>query len=137
MKSLFSLNKATFSFNVSANTDEGWMCVGNGNQNPSKAALMPAAVVSGMLAAIAIPNFVKARQTSQANACINNLRMIDAAKQQWALEKNQPATATPTWNDLKPYLGKNLTCPAGGAYTINSVGASPKCNIPGHGLPRD
>jgi hypothetical protein len=60
--------------------------------------------IIGLLAAIAIPNFVKARTTSQQNACINNLRLIDASKQQWALEqKKQPPTrrkariCSPTW----------------------------------------
>jgi len=47
--------------------------------------------IIGMLAAIAIPNFVKARNTAQMNACINNLRMIDGAKQQWALTNAKAA----------------------------------------------
>ncbi len=48
--------------------------------------IMIVVAIIGLLAAIAIPNFVKARNTSQANACINNLRQIDSAVQQWALE---------------------------------------------------
>ena len=44
-----------------------------------------------MMLAIAIPNFVKARDVSMQNACINNLRQIDAAKQQWALENGKKA----------------------------------------------
>ena len=51
--------------------------------------IMIVVAIIGLLAAIAIPNFVKARATSQANACINNLRQIDGAAQQWALEKGQ------------------------------------------------
>src|SRR5580698_11184280 len=67
-----------------------------------------------LLMAIAIPNFVKARETAQQNACINNLRQIDAAKHQWALENNTKETDTPTENDLLPYLKKWPQCPAGG-----------------------
>ena len=57
--------------------------------------IMIVVAIIGLLAAIAIPNFVKARATSQANACINNLRQIDAAAQQWALEKGKK-TGTPS-----------------------------------------
>ena len=92
-----------------------------------------------MMLAIAIPNFVKARETAQTNACINNLRQIDAAKQEWALENNKPSTDTPTQADLthlknNRYFknGRFPTCPAGGTYTIGSVGEAPTCSIPGH-----
>jgi len=91
-----------------------------------------------MLAAIAIPNFVKARETSQHNACINNLRQIDAAKNEWALEKNKKEGETPTAADLDPYIRggfNSLHCPAGGEYSINPVGQAPTCTIKGHQLP--
>ena len=70
------------------------------------------------------------------NACINNLRQIDAAKQQWALENNRTASAVPTAQDLAPYLPDGLfpVCPAGGVYTINAVGLPPTCSVPGHTL---
>ena len=91
--------------------------------------------MSGLLAAIAIPNFVKARSTSQQNACINNLRQLDAAKNQWALEKGKKDGDVPTKEDLMPYLRKWPVCPQGGTYTINTVGKPPECSIPGHKLP--
>jgi hypothetical protein len=76
----------------------------------------------------------------QANAagCVNNLRQIDGAKQQWALEKGKPAGGLLTAGDLAPYLpSKTLpSCPAGGVYTLNPVGIEPLCNIPGHALPK-
>ena len=53
--------------------------------------IMIVVAIIGLLAAIAIPNFVKARETSRTNACINNLRQIEGAKQQWAFEEKQPA----------------------------------------------
>jgi hypothetical protein len=90
-----------------------------------------------MMLAIAIPNFVKARDTAQANTCINHLRQIDGAKQQWALEKGKQATDVPTWDDLKPYLGTIPHCPAGGTYTIGIVSNAPTCSIPGHALSSD
>ena len=94
--------------------------------------IMIVVAIIGLLAAIAIPNFVKARQTSQTNACINNLRIIDAAKQQWALELGQQTTATPTSSDIVPYLGRSgsvmPTCPIGAStYTINSLTNVPTC----------
>jgi hypothetical protein len=75
-------------------------------------------------------------EQQQASVCINNLRLIDGAKQQWALEKQKPAGALLTAADLAPYLKTNTlpTCPAGGVYTLNPVGFSPLCNIPGHAL---
>jgi chromosome segregation ATPase len=72
----------------------------------------------------------------QQNACINNLRLIDAAKQQWALEKNQTAAALPVAEDLLPYLKDGVfpSCPAGGLYSINAVGEAPTCSVAGHVL---
>ena len=77
-------------------------------------------------------------EQAQAAACINNLRMIDGAKQQWALEKQKPAGALLTAADLAPYLKGNAlpACPASGIYTLNPVGLEPICNIPGHAVSR-
>lgn len=79
-------------------------------------------------------------KTEHMNACINNLRLYDAAKQQWALEQRKTANDTPTMNDLQPYLGHGTNgempaCPDGGVYTIGTVGEKPACSIPGHVLP--
>jgi competence protein ComGC len=89
-----------------------------------------------LLMAIAIPNFVKARETAQQNMCINNLRQIEAAKNQWALEHNKQATDTPTESDLTPYLKNHQfpQCPAGGVYTIGQDFNSPTCSITNHVL---
>jgi prepilin-type N-terminal cleavage/methylation domain-containing protein len=94
--------------------------------------IMIVVAIIGLLAAIAIPNFVKARQTSQTNACINNLRIIDAAKQQWALETGQASSQAVVSGNIVPYLGRSgsvmPTCPLGNAtYTINAVSVSPVC----------
>jgi len=102
--------------------------------------IMIVVAIIGLLAAIAIPNFVHARSTSQQNACINNLRQIDGAKQEWALENKQAATATATDAQLQPYMGRGSngglpTCPLDSAatfdtsYTPGSVSVPPVCNI--------
>ena len=72
------------------------------------------------------------------DACIANLKMIDAAKLQWALLTNKAEDATPTAQDLLPYLKDRVfpACPSGGSYTINSVGQAPTCSIPRHALPQ-
>src|SRR2546421_4545177 len=75
---------------------------------------------------------------AQAAACINNLRQIDGAKQQWALENKKAAEDFPAANDLAPYFKGNALpmCPAGGVYTINAVAVQATCSIPGHVLPK-
>jgi competence protein ComGC len=92
-----------------------------------------------MMMAIAIPNFVRARETAQENACINNLRQIDGAKQEWALENNKKGADTPTQADLAHYLknGQFPVCPNRGTYTIGPVDESPICSIPKHQLPKN
>jgi prepilin-type N-terminal cleavage/methylation domain-containing protein len=94
--------------------------------------IMIVVAIIGLLAAIAIPNFVKARATSQANACINNLRQIDAAANQFALETGKTSGAAITYpGDLTPYIKLTTLnaipgCPAGGTYACATVGATPQ-----------
>lgn len=104
--------------------------------------IMIVVAIIGLLAAIAIPNFVKARTTAQMNACINNLRQIDGAIQQWALEAKKDTNATVGEADVTPYLKNSITCPAGGtsfadSYTVTTVAAQPVCQrVPAtHKLP--
>jgi hypothetical protein len=72
------------------------------------------------------------------NACINNLRQLDGAKQQWALENNKQEQDVPAAQDIAPFLkdGALPVCPAGGQYTLNAVGAVPTCSVVGHALPK-
>jgi prepilin-type N-terminal cleavage/methylation domain-containing protein len=106
--------------------------------------IMIVVAIIGLLAAIAIPNFVRARTQSQKNACINNLRQIDGAVQQWALENKQAPTATVDKTDVFPYLKSSVICPAGGttftdSYALTTVAAKPTCLKDGtnHVLPAD
>jgi prepilin-type N-terminal cleavage/methylation domain-containing protein len=95
--------------------------------------IMIVVAIIGLLAAIAIPNFVKARASSQQNACINNLRQIDGAANQFALEQKKSTGADITWpSDLTPYIKLNANqsipgCPASGTYTVTKVGTNPAC----------
>jgi prepilin-type N-terminal cleavage/methylation domain-containing protein len=108
--------------------------------------IMIVVAIIGLLAAIAIPNFLKARATTQANACINNLRQIESGVNQWAMETGQTSgTPIPSISTVSVYIKLNSggsipTCPAGGFYTTTSVGLVPqvKCSLssltPAHAL---
>jgi len=137
-KSLFNARGAECSYSVGQNTPAGCLTIGNGSQSAAAVVVLPAVAVAGVMGAIAIPSFVKARNVAQNNGCINNLRQLDAAENQWALEKGKKAGDVCTEEDLKPYIrlvnGKLPKCPQGGAYTINPVGELPTCSVPGHTL---
>ena len=94
--------------------------------------IMIVVAIIGLLASIAIPNFVKARTTAQMNACISNLRQIDGAIQLWAAETKQGEQATVTGADVLPYLKNAVVCPAGGktfaeSYHLGTVADRPTC----------
>jgi len=102
--------------------------------------IMIVVAIIGLLAAIAIPNFVHARTTAQQNACINNLRQIDGAKQEWALETKSNASVTPGSAVLQPYMGRGSNgslpvCPLdannsfSSSYTVGSLQVAPACQI--------
>ena len=95
--------------------------------------------VVGLLAAIAIPNFVKARQVSQANLCINHMRQIDSAVQQWSLENGKKDGDAIDRSAIAGNFKDGVlpACPAGGNYSIAAtVGSNPivTCSVPGHSL---
>ncbi len=102
--------------------------------------IMIVVAIIGLLAAIAIPNFVKARNSSQANACVNNLRQIDSATQQWAIETGAADSTAPTtaiYDYIKQGIALSTNCPAKGTYSLGAaVTNSPTCSIGGaHALP--
>ena len=100
--------------------------------------------IIGLLAAIAIPNFVKARTTAQTNACIANLKQIEGAIEQWALEQKKAPSAAVGVTDIsgnsnafiKAAINTELVCPAGGTYAIVNVATRPTCSLAssGHSL---
>jgi prepilin-type N-terminal cleavage/methylation domain-containing protein len=102
--------------------------------------IMIVVAIIGLLAAIAIPNFVKARTASQKNACIANLKQIEGAKATWAMENKKNNSDTPADTDLfgnTAYVRTKPECPGGGTYTLNAVDTPPACSLSasGHVLP--
>lgn len=86
--------------------------------------------------ALFISNFKSAKNKAQRNACIYNLKQIDGARQQWALENHKTSQSVPTVDDILPYLKNGVfpQCPSGGTYELESVSADPTCTVVGHSL---
>ena len=100
--------------------------------------IMIVVAIIGLLAAVAVPNFVKARTTSQTKACIKNLQMIDGAKETWALETQRGANGPVIESEVNTYIKKGAPiCPAGGVYAYHDLGTAPTCTIAGHVVPEN
>ena len=101
--------------------------------------IMIVVAIIGLLAAIAIPSFVKARTESQKNGCINNLRIIDAGKEQAALAYKVAVGGALNVDSTNEYIKGSTTpeCPAGGTYDYKPIGTNPDCQLAadGHVLP--
>ncbi len=100
--------------------------------------IMIVVLIIGILLAIAIPNFIRARESARAKACQGNLKQIESAKEQNAMDNKLAADngTVPTSGQLAPTYIKNFpTCPSNGTYTINVVGTNPACNVATHVLP--
>ncbi len=95
--------------------------------------IMIVVLIIGILLAIAVPNFIKARETSRAKACVSNLKQIDAAKEQWAMDTKAASDATPP--DLEAlcgsgnYIKVEPKCPSSGTYAVGSMTEPPTCTI--------
>lgn len=98
--------------------------------------IMIVVAIIALLAAIAVPNFLRARKRSQATRILEDLRMIDAAVDQYAIEANKTAGATVTWAQIQGYLkkGSNLYNTGqsviggsytGGTYTVDGTISTP------------
>ncbi len=142
-KMMEKFSQPAASYGVFQNTGEGWLWTGNSTTSGATQVAAAAVVAPvGVLAAIAIPNFVKARKTAQKNTCIANLKQIDGAKQQWAIDNRKNGTAIPTDADLfgsTLYLKRKPQCPLSGQYSINRVDQDPTCShgvTEGHSLGR-
>jgi len=87
-------------------------------------------------ALVALPSFLGARTRPSPNACINNLRQIDAAKEQWALANNKSPGDPVNEGEVDKYIkGGRPLCEKGGTYIYGKVGEKPRCTIPDHYLP--
>lgn len=90
--------------------------------------IMIVVLIIGILLAIAVPNFVKARQNSRVQSVVGNLKQIESAKEQWAMDTGAASTASPTSADLSPtYLKKWPVGPVGVAtdYVGNAMNSAP------------
>lgn len=92
--------------------------------------------IIALLMAMLLPNFMRARDTASKRACMSSLRAIDQAKQQFAMECSKKDGDSVDWGDIVPhYMRVQPACPLGGSYTLELIGANPKCPIAGHQLP--
>jgi len=102
-----------------------------------KRGIVAAAFFLAIIALVVVaPNFFPAKRTTARNPCVNNLRQIDGAKQQWALENHKSTNDIPRVEDVAAYLyhGVFPKCPEGGAYTVGRVDQDPTCSITNHVL---
>lgn len=99
--------------------------------------IMIVVLIIGILLAIAVPNFVKARETSRAKTCVGNLKQIESAKEQACMEGSHGTAWSPGQGDLSPdYVKVWPACPASGTYTIGDMSTRPVCSVAGaHALP--
>lgn len=100
--------------------------------------IMIVVAIVGLIAAIAVPNFIQARTQSRTNICVNNLRLIAAAKDQAGIELGLGETQTPTTAQMSPYFSKAVTLvsglpkePTGGTYTVGAISTDPACSVGG------
>ena len=99
--------------------------------------IMIVVAIIGLLAAIAVPSLVRAREVAQRTACIGNLKTLEGTKATWALEQRRGSTDTPTDADLFGtglYLAAKPGCPANGSYSLNQVDSKPTCSVASHTL---
>ena len=91
--------------------------------------IMIVVLIIGILAAIAVPNFVKARESARRATCIGNLTQINSAKEQWAMDnKKANGDAVLSTNIAPTYVKSFPVCPSGGTYTVGNVGTNPSCS---------
>src|SRR5437588_4730869 len=94
--------------------------------------IMIVVLIIGILLAVAVPNFVKARETSRAKSCVANLKEVESAKEQWAMDTKAASTAAAGTTGLygaTAYIRNTPTCPSGGTYTVGDMNTRPVCSI--------
>lgn len=94
--------------------------------------IMIVVAIIGMLAAIAVPNFIRAREKARQATCISNLRQIHGAVATWALETGKNGDQSVQYSDISGYLDHQVVCPAGGtsfndSYQVPNVDSQPVC----------
>lgn len=100
--------------------------------------IMIVVAIIGVLAAVAIPNLIKARKSSAKQACIANLKAMEGAKAVWALENKKGDADVPSDGDIfgsDKTIARKPECPGGGTYDLRAVSERPTCTISDHVLP--
>ena len=98
--------------------------------------IMIVVAIIGLLAAIAIPNFIAARTRAQTTACIANLKQLQGAKTLYGLDNQLSGAGSPVMGVLIPnYIRSTPSCPSGGAYTLNNIDTNPTCTMAAHTCP--
>jgi prepilin-type N-terminal cleavage/methylation domain-containing protein len=95
--------------------------------------VMIVVLIIGVLAAIAVPNFVKARESARRSTCLGNMKQVESAKEQWAMDNKKASGDTVTSADIAihfhpSYIKTYPSCPAGGTYTIGVIGTNISCS---------
>lgn len=97
--------------------------------------IMIVVFIIALLMAIAVPNFIHARDRARDNSCLKNLELIDNAKMQLSMQCGKNTGECVNWSDIIPdYLQAQPVCPSGGTYTPQLIGDNPTCTIEGHQL---
>lgn len=110
----------------------------NGRKGFTLVEIMIVVLIIGVLMAIAVPSFVQARQSARKSACIDNMKQIENAKEQWAMDNRKNTGDAVAFTDLVGatlYMKSTPSCPAAGTYTLNPISTVPACDISGHLLP--
>jgi prepilin-type N-terminal cleavage/methylation domain-containing protein len=100
--------------------------------------IMIVVLIIGVILSIAVPSFIQSRQSARKSSCVGNLKVIETAKEQWAMDNKKNNGDIAAFTDLVGatlYIKSTPSCPTAGTYTINAVGTPPVCNISGHALP--
>jgi prepilin-type N-terminal cleavage/methylation domain-containing protein len=100
--------------------------------------IMIVVAIIGLLAAVAIPNLVKAKKNAQVNGCKANLRTIEFTIAQWSLDKRKTDDAEVSLEELEEYFKDGIPrCPSGGEYELTTVNEKPTCTVKGHTLSQE
>jgi len=90
--------------------------------------IMIVMLIMTILISIAIPNWMRARETSRTQSCVTNLREIESAKEQFAAETRRTVgDAVDMANVVPDYIRQNPECPSGGGYVAEPIGTNPSC----------
>jgi len=128
---LFQVWQMSAAVSVTTVNPHGWVVDSRSSDSLRQIVITPVVAFTAMLAGVVLPVSHEARSNAQRNACINNMRMLDGVKQQWAIENGVGPDAQPSFDDIREYIEGDVSCPQGGTYQLNSVDEKPTCSVHG------